>query len=149
MVALVIERASSQRFGDFVSKQILEPLGAAGGAIWVGREGGLAHSGCCKLLPAETWLRMAILLLNNGKHNGKQFLPKAYVEAMRTSTAENPHYGLGIWVAEPYTKRRSFSGTKLGPQVLHSEPYLDPNTYMFDGNSNQVVWVIPSQQLKV
>ena len=45
---------------------------------------------------------------------------------MRTGTPQNPNFGLGIWLGEPYRERRGFGapGT-AGPQVLHSEAYLD------------------------
>lgn len=145
MIALVIERATGTRYETFVSEEILKPLGAAGGEIWVNRIGGLAHSGCCMTLPAETWLRLAILLLNDGVIANEQLLPEGYVALMTTPSAYNEHYGLGVWVGSPYTKRRGFTGPNgPGPQVLHSAPYPDPALFLFDGNSNQVVYISPT-----
>lgn len=150
MVALVIERATGRRYGEFVGTEVLAKLGAAGGTIWVGREGGLAHSGCCTYLPAETYLRMAMLVLDDGVWRGKRLLPKGYTAQMRQGTPQNPNFGLGIWIGQPYHQRRGFGapGT-LGPQVLHSEPYVDPALYLFDGNSNQVVYISPKHRLIV
>jgi hypothetical protein len=34
-------------------------------------------------------------------------------------------------------------------QTLHGEPYLAADLYLFDGNMNQVVYVIPSQDLVI
>jgi hypothetical protein len=34
-------------------------------------------------------------------------------------------------------------------RVLHSEPYSAKDLYLFDGNSNQVIYMIPSQNLIV
>ena len=150
LVALVIERATGQRYGEFVSAQVLVPLGAPGGTIWVDREGGLAHSGCCTYLPAEVFVRMAALLLDDGVWKGKALLPKGYMREMRKGTPQNPNFGLGIWLGEPYHQRRGFGapGT-LGPQVLHSAPYLDPDLFLFDGNSNQTVAISPRHRLIV
>ena len=150
LVALVLERATGQRFADFVGRTILQPLGAQGGTIWVNRPGGLAHSGCCAYLPADSWLRMAILLLDDGKWHGRRLLPVGYVAAMRQGTAQNPNFGLGLWLGEPYRQRRGFGapGT-AGPQVLHSEPYLDPDLFLFDGNANQTVHISPRNRLIV
>jgi CubicO group peptidase (beta-lactamase class C family) len=150
MVALVIERATGRRYGEFVGTEVFKPLGAPGGTIWVDREGGLAHSGCCTYLPAETYLRMAAFIHADGVLRGKRLLPKGYTAQMRKGTTQNPNFGLGLWVGEPYRQRRGFGapGT-LGPQVLHSEPYLDPALYLFDGNSNQVVYVSPKYDLIV
>jgi CubicO group peptidase (beta-lactamase class C family) len=150
LIAMVIERATGRRYAEFISTEVIRPLGAQGGEIWVDRKGGLAHSGCCTLMPAETWLRLAVLLLDDGMWNGKRLLPKGYVAQMRKGTAQNPSYGLGIWLGEPYRQRRGFGAPGMpGPQVLHSEPYLDPDLFLFDGNSNQTVQISPRNRLIV
>ncbi len=141
LVALLIERATNRRYADFVGQEILAPIGAPGGDIWVDREGGLAHSGCCMHLPAQSWLRLGILLLDDGVIHGRRLLPAGYVDAMATATPQNPHYGLGVWIAGPYVERRGFSGNASGPQVLHGEPYLDRDLILFDGNADQVVYI--------
>ena len=73
---------------------MLSPLGALGGEIWVDRPGGLAHSGCCTYLPAETFLRMAILLLDDGTWQGRRLLPRGLCREMRKGTPQNPSFGL-------------------------------------------------------
>lgn len=144
LVAMVIEGATEQRYGEFVSEHVLKPIGAQGGRIWVNQEGGLAHSGCCAYLPAETFLRFAILLIEDGQWQGKRLLPEGYVEEMRQGTPQNPNFGLGVWIGEPYKERRSFAAEgQPSPLVWHSEPFLDPALYMFDGNANQVVAISP------
>lgn len=150
LIALVIERATGRRYSEFLSREVLMPLGAAGGEVWIDRPQGLAHSGCCIKLPAETWLKLAILLLDDGMANGKRLLPRGYVREMRTGTPQNPNFGLGIWLGEPYRERRGFGAPGApGPQVLHSEAYLDPELFLFDGNSNQTVHVSPKHRLIV
>lgn len=144
LVAILIERATGRRYGDFISEEVLQPIGAMGGSIWVNRPGGTAHSGCCMYLPAETWLRLGILLLEEGRVADRQLLPEGYTAQMMTASPQNPHYGLGIWTGLPYAERRGFTGLDgPGPQVLHSQPYLDPELALFDGNSNQVVYISP------
>lgn len=151
LIAVVIQRATGMRYEDFLSQEVLKPIGAAGGEIWLNRPDGVAHSGCCILLPAQTWLRLAMLLLNDGAWEGSQLLPEGYVAEMKTGTAQNVRYGLGVYVPGPYTERRPFGNLErqpeLGPGVLHSEPYLADDLFMFDGNANQVVYIVPSQRL--
>ncbi len=150
LIALLIERATGRRYAEFVGSEVLKPIGAAGGAVWINRPGGLAHSGCCMTLPAESWLRLGILLLNDGKAGGRRLLPRGYVRQMRTGTAQNPSYGLGLWLGQPYRQRRGFGAPDApGPKVLHSAPYLDPDLFLFDGNSNQTVHISPRHQLIV
>ena len=150
LVALVIERATGRRYAEFIGNEVLKPIGAAGGQVWINRPGGLAHSGCCALLPAQSYARMAMLVAQDGKWGGRQLLPRSYVNAMKTPTAQNTHYGLGLWLAGTYIDRRGFANqNRPGPKVLHAEPYLTNDLVMFDGNSNQIVYIVPSQQLIV
>ncbi|MCB1625904.1 MAG: beta-lactamase family protein [Pseudomonadales bacterium] len=152
MVAPVIERATGMRYADFLGRELLAPIGAAGGKIWVNRPGGMAHSGCCLLLPTETWMRVALLLLNDGRANDKQLLPTGYVRQMATGSVQNPWYGLGIYVAGTYRERRGFANSDvpgMGRGVLHSEPYLAGDLFLFDGNGDQVVYIVPSEKMVV
>lgn len=153
LVAVVLERATGSRYGTFISEQVLAPLGAAGGQIWVNREGGVAHSGCCILLPAQSWLKLAVLLLQDGTWEGRRLLPEGFVTAMTTPTAQNIRYGLGVYVAGPWVERRGFTNPErplaLSRPVLHSEPYLADDLFLFDGNGHQVVYIIPSEGLVI
>jgi CubicO group peptidase (beta-lactamase class C family) len=150
LIAVVIERATGRRYAEFVSNEVLKPLGAAGGEVWVDRPGGLAHSGCCILLPARTWLSLGLLLMRDGTWSGRRLLPSGYVRAMLTPTASNPRYGLGVWLPGDYVQRRGFGrpDQMLGA-VLHSEPYLAPDLFLFDGNANQVLYMVPSEHLAI
>ena len=151
LVAVLIERATGERYSAWVSKQVLEPIGALGGEVWTTREGGLAHAGCCMLLPAESWLRMAILLLQDGLWDGERLLPEGYVQAVRTPTPQNRHAGMGVYIGQPYVERRGAANPERFPGLgtYHSEPYLAEDLFMFDGNSNQVAYIIPSQDLVI
>jgi CubicO group peptidase (beta-lactamase class C family) len=152
MVAVLIERATGRRYAEFLSTEVLKPLGAAGGDVWVNRPGGMAHSGCCLMLPAETWLRLALLVMQDGRWQGRRLLPIGYVDQMRHATAENPYYGLGLYVAGIYTERRGFANPARelpARRVWHSEPYLARDLVLFDGNANQVVYIVPSEQLSI
>jgi CubicO group peptidase (beta-lactamase class C family) len=150
LVALVIEAATGRRYAEFVSTEVLKPVGAAGGEVWINRPGGLAHSGCCILLPAHTWLKLAILVEQEGVWDGRRLLPDGFVREMSKGTAQNPWYGMGLWVAGPFTERRGFANpSRPGPKVLHSEPFLAADLVMFDGNSNQVAWIVPSEDLVI
>ncbi len=148
LVAPLIERATRMRYARYLTKALLEPLGAAGGTIFVNRSGGMAHSGCCVQLPARTWLKLGILLLNDGVWNGRRLLPAGYAKAMRTPTRENPNAGLGVWTGEPYAKWRGSLNPEFAMgRTFHSEPYAASDLFLFDGNGNQVVYIVPSQDL--
>ncbi len=150
LVAPLIERATGVAYEDWVATEVLQPLGAAGGKVWMNRPGGTPHAGCCWLLPAETWLRLGILLLNDGVVGDRRLLPPNFVGAMRTPSELHPHAGLGLYIAGRYVRGRGpLSPDKPLGQTLHSEPYLADDLFLFDGNSNQVVYIVPSARLVV
>ena len=150
MVAVLIERVTGRRYAEFVGTEIWRKIGAMGGMVWVNRPGGMAHAGCCMLAPAENFLRLGIVMLQDGLWEGERILPDGYVKEMITPTPQNPYFGLSIWVAGRYAERRGFANPDRGmPQILHGEPYLTADLYLFDGNANQVVYVVPSQDLVI
>jgi CubicO group peptidase (beta-lactamase class C family) len=150
MVAVLIERATGRRYAEFVGTEIWQKIGAMGGTVWVNREGGVPHAGCCMLVPPESFLRLAILTLYDGVWNGQRLLPQGYVTEMKTPTVENPYYGLGLYVAGRFSERRGPANPdRQMPKTLHTDPYLARDLYLFDGNMHQVVYVIPSQNLVI
>lgn len=150
LVAPLVERATGIEYEDWVSQEVLAPIGAAGGQVWMNREVGTAHAGCCWLLPAESWLRLAILLINDGEMQGRRLLPEGYVRAMTTAAPQNPHAGLGVYVAGDYIERRGAANPDRDVgETLHGEPYLAHDLFLFDGNSNQVIYIVPSARLIV
>jgi CubicO group peptidase (beta-lactamase class C family) len=150
LVAPVIERATGIQYEDWIADEILIPIGAAGGEVWMNRPGGTAHSGCCVLLPARSWLKLARLVLADGVWDGQRLLPEGFAEEMRTPTPHNPHTGMGVYVGQPYAEYRGYLNpdNEVG-KTYHSEPYVDEDLILFDGNSNQVVYMVPSKELIV
>jgi len=142
LVAPLIELATGVQYEDWISNEILKPLGAQGGEIWMNRKDGTPHSGCCNLLPAETYLRLAILYLKDGTWDGQRLLPEGYVDQVKTATPQNPHTGMGVYVAGPYVKKRGPLNPDLPfGQTLHSSPYLAEDLYLFDGLSPPLIWL--------
>ena len=114
------------------------------------RYGGTPHSGCCILLPADTYMRFAILFLQDGNWEGDQLFPDGFVQDAITATPQNPHTGMGLYVAGPYIEKRGpLNPDKPLGQTLHSEPYLANDLFMFDGNSHQVAYIIPSANMVI
>jgi CubicO group peptidase (beta-lactamase class C family) len=146
-VAIVIEKATGRKYAEFLSTEVFKPMGAYGGSIWLNRPDGVAHSGCCMQIPAEDFLRLGILLMQDGVWEGKRLLPEGYVAQMRTGTPQFPYAGLSVYVAGKYVQRRGFAnpdGKVRDTNTLHSVPYLADDLFLFDGNKHQVVYVIPS-----
>jgi len=147
LVAPLIKRATGMRYENWVSRQVLQPLGAKGGEIWLNRPGGMAHAGCCSSLPASTWVKLAQLVLNDGVWDGKPLLSKGFVREMRTPTAQNPYAGMGLYIGKTYKRYRGAQNPEYGKGTYHSAPYPAADTLLFDGNGHQVIYIIPSAKL--
>ncbi|MEQ8733990.1 MAG: serine hydrolase domain-containing protein [Rhodospirillaceae bacterium] len=151
MVAPLIERATGVRYGEWVSEQILKPIGAKGGEVWLNRPGGTAHSGCCIMLPARTFFRLGMLSYFDGVWDGVQLLPEGYVAETRIATPQNLWAGMGLYVAGEYVETRGAANPDIANMQVttHAERYLAADLYLYDGNANQVVYIIPSEDLVI
>ena len=150
LVAPLIERATGQQYEDWMTQEIFKPLGAKGGEVWMNRDGGTAHAGCCTLLPPETFFRLAILYLNEGVWEGDRLLPEGFVDQVKTGTPQYPYAGMGVYVAGDYIEARGPANPDfpLG-KTKHGEPYLAEDLFLFDGNGNQVAYIIPSANMVI
>lgn len=150
VLAIVIERATKQRYADYVGKSLLQPIGATGGTVYINRPGGLAHAGCCMMLPAEDFVRLGILLIDDGVWQGTRILPEGWVKATVTPSPANQNWGLHMWIGDPHIERRRFFPARSQPLgTLHSEPYVARDVFLFDGSGNQAMWMSPSLRLVV
>jgi CubicO group peptidase (beta-lactamase class C family) len=151
LVAPLIERATGIQYEDWLRDEVFIPLGAKGGEVWMNRDGGTPHAGCCILLPADTYLRMGILFAENGIWQGEQLLPVSFIENVKAPGADYPQAGMGLYLGHPYRERRGAAGksSEYTEETYHSAPYLSDDLFLFDGNSNQVVYMIPSQDLVI
>lgn len=150
VLAIVVERATGMRYADFVGEHLLRPIGAAGGTVYVNRPGGLAHAGCCLMLPAESFVRLGILMARDGTWDGERILPAGWVAETVTPSPANPHWGLHMWIGRPCVERlRWFPERSQKVGVLHSECYLADDLFLFDGSGNQAMWIVPSRDLVV
>ncbi|MFK8052916.1 MAG: serine hydrolase domain-containing protein [Woeseiaceae bacterium] len=148
MIAPILERATGRLYEDWLTEAVLEPIDAPGGSIWVNRLGGTTHSGCCAQLPADVYMRLSLLILRDGIWEGERLLPEGFVSAMTTPTSDYPYAAMGVYVAGKYTERRGHANPEVPyGKVLHSEPYLANDLFLFDGNGNQVSYIIPSHDL--
>jgi len=147
-----MRRNKQTGYEDWLANEVLAPLGATGGKIWMNREGGLAHSGCCIGLTSETYLKLAVMILNQGQWEDKTFLPASFITEITTPTAQNPQAGMGLYVGRNYKKYRGAANPDLlndFSATLHSEPYLDKDILLFDGNGNQVIYMLPSRNIAI
>jgi len=147
LLLLLVERATGQRYADYLASRLWQPLRAAEAALWMDREGGVPRGFCCLLASARDWLRVGLLLAADGKVGERQLIASEWVQAMKTPSSTNPNFGMHLWLGSPPTKERKYNDYSV--KAFHSEKFLAEDIYYIDGFGGQRVYVVPSRDLIV
>ena len=103
-------------------------------------------------LPSETYLKLGALVLQKGVWGKQELLSSTFVDEMLTTTPQNIYAAMGVYRGKHYHKERGAAnpdGKSGFGGTLHSEPYIDKDIALFDGNGNQVVYIIPSRNIVI
>ncbi len=147
LLLLLVERATGQRYADYLASRLWQPLGAAEAALWMDREGGVPRGFCCLFASARDWLRVGLLLAADGKVGERQLIASEWVQAMKTPSSTNPNFGMHLWLGSPPQKERKYNDYSV--KAFHSEKFLAEDIYYIDGFGGQRVYVVPSRDLIV
>ncbi len=143
LLAHIIERATGQQYAKFVSDHLWKPIGAGDAHLMLDREGGTAHASCCLRARQGDWMRVAELLVTDGKFGGEQILPPGWVRTMLTPSKANRLFGFQVWRGAPLT------GPPLPQEQGVSEPYATADTFLLKGNGKTRLWLVPSLGLSI
>ncbi|MEJ1961400.1 MAG: serine hydrolase [Gammaproteobacteria bacterium] len=138
LLAHIIERASGKQYSAYVSEKLWKPLGAGDALLMLDHEGGTAHAGCCLRARQGDWMRIAQLLVNDGKFEGEQILPPGWVRTMLTPSKANPRFGYQVWRGRPFE-----------PGEDSSEPLALDDAFVLKGNGKTRLWLVPSLSLGI
>ncbi len=148
LLGVVVERATGERYADYVSKRLWQPLGLADAKLYLDRDGGAPMFSCCVLSRPLDWALLGQLLLNDGRHGSRQIVPAAWVDAMRTPSGTNPGYGFQLWLGD-YALASEREASANPNQPWSSTAFADPDTYSLRGFGYQRVWIMPSKRLVI
>jgi CubicO group peptidase (beta-lactamase class C family) len=148
LVSMIIERATGQPFTQYLSEKVWAPIGASRATYQLDRPGGVARTLCCMRATPRDLARLGQLFVQDGKWQGRQVLPAGWVKTMRTPSARNPNFGLGLWLGSPFNPKRSYFEDKPGfaPQ---SEPFVVPDVAFMEGGGFRELYIVPSKQLVI
>nr|WP_278002551.1 serine hydrolase [Nodosilinea sp. FACHB-13] len=142
LLSLVLERATGESFGDYLSSRLWQPLGAGDGFLWLDRPRGSAKPFCCFFATAPDWARLGQMLLHGGKVGDRQIIPASWLEQMLEASPLEPTFGLHIWL-----KARTADYPRVNR--ASSAPFAAADTFYLDGRHHQRVYVIPSEELVI
>jgi CubicO group peptidase (beta-lactamase class C family) len=135
LLALVIERATHQRYASYLSQALWRRVGAADAWLWLDRPGGTAHADCCMIARQGDWIRIGELLLKDGNYRGEEVIRPGWVTLMRTPAKADPAYGAFVQLAT-----RTAAG---------SEPYAARDVFLVGGAGGNRLWLVPSLQIAI
>lgn len=148
LLALVIERATGTPIQTLLSERVWKPMGASDAAFQFDRPGGVARVMCCMRATPRDWARLGQLVMQDGKWEGRQILPKGWVKTMATPSARNPNFGVGLWLGTPFAPMRTYFENQPGV-IPQSEPFLAPDVRIMEGGGFRTVFMVPSQDLVI
>ena len=132
ILGVIVERVTGMTFLEYLKQKALLEIGFSEDAWCVKAPEGYAWGGSGVMCTPRDLAAFANLVMNKGEYNGKQLLPRAYVEAATSyqiSTApdpdsDTPYYGSGygyqIWM-NPY----GFGFMGMGCQYAYCVPDKD------------------------
>jgi CubicO group peptidase (beta-lactamase class C family) len=142
LLGLVLEEATGERFGHYLSSRLWQPLGAADGFLWLDRPDGAAKPFCCFFATAQDWLRVGQMLLHQGRVGSQQIVPADWLAQMLKESPLEPTFGMHIWIK---ARTADYPAVNLAA----SAPFAAPDTFYLDGRHHQRVYVIPSHDLVI
>jgi len=137
-LGLILERATGQRYAEYLSEKLWKPLDASDAAIWLDKPGGMAKAFGGIFATPEDWARIGLLILHEGKANGKQIIPRAWIRQMVAPSSCEVDYGYQIWLGNGGIRTED-----------RDEPFLAKDIIYLDGKYKQRVYIIPSGNLVI
>ncbi|MEM7359792.1 MAG: serine hydrolase [Pseudomonadota bacterium] len=127
LLGIVLKRALEAggrdiTISEYLSEKIWQPMGMNDDALWHTDDKGLEFVYCCLNTNARNYAKLGLLMLANGKWNGQQLVPAAFVQRMITPVGQ-PYYGLSTWLGlEHNPSHYHFSG-HLGQYIINIPEY--------------------------
>lgn len=127
----IVEKVSGMELMDYMRPKIFDHIGISESAHAIQRPEGGAWGGSGVLCSTHDLAKFALLLLNKGRHNGKQLISESYITEATSAQIDNQlsssnpefHYGYGyqIW----RTRNNGFATVGMGSQMSVCMPDKD------------------------
>ena len=135
LLALVLERATRQRYASYLSQALWRRIGAADAWLQLDHPGGIALADCCMLAHQGDWIRVGQLLLHDGNYRGDEVMRPGWITLMRAPAQSDPRYGAYLrvhWTPEP-----------------GQAAFAARDVYAVEGAGGNRLWLLPSLQIAI
>jgi CubicO group peptidase (beta-lactamase class C family) len=141
LLALVIERATHERYAGYISTHLWKPISAADAQLAREGEAGPPRTACCLRARRGDWMRIAELLVSDGRFEGEQVVPPGWVRQMLAPSKLNRNFGYQVWIGQPFSGELATAGA--------TEPYAIDDLYLLKSAGKTRLWFIPSLGLSI
>ena len=141
LLALIVERATHERYARYISEHLWKPIGAADAQLAREDEGGPPRAACCLRARRGDWIRIAELLVSDGRFEGEQVIPPGWVREMLAPSKANANFGYQVWIGQPFSAELSVAEA--------TEPYAVDDLYLLKGAGKTRLWFVPSLALSI
>lgn len=142
ILAAILEQSTGERYSNYLSSRLWQPIGASDAKIWLDREGGNAKTFCCLFTTSKDWVKIGNLFLNEGQNNREEIVSKSWIEKMLNPSKLEPAFGYNIWL-------KALTKSTSEYRKIASEPFLSDDLYYINGLEFQRVYIIPSHDLVI
>jgi CubicO group peptidase (beta-lactamase class C family) len=149
ILGIIIERATGQRFSEYFSEKIWQPLGARDAFFFVDRPGGMVHTDCCMWASIRDLVRVGEMLLGKGVFKGSQIIPAGWVDEMIQPSKANVNYGMQLWLGNEFVEYRPYDPSTTTFANYHSEPFQVDDVFYLDGLGKKRLYIVPSKSLVI
>ena len=149
ILGIIIERATGQRFSEYFSEKIWQPLGARDAFFFVDTHGGMVHTDCCMWASIRDLVRVGEMLMHKGVFKGSQIIPAGWVDEMIKPSKANVNYGMQLWIGKEFVEYRPYDPSTTIFLNYHSEPFQADDVFFLDGLGKKRLYVVPSKSLVI
>jgi CubicO group peptidase (beta-lactamase class C family) len=127
-----IEAGTHEPYSAFLSHKLWARLNA--NAATLEFSASAAPADCCVHARPTDWMRVAALVTDNGRFEGKQLVPSAWLARLQRPSPLDSVSGFGV---------------ELLPAARGAEPFAIPGVYFLRGPGHWRLWLVPSLKLAV
>ena len=131
---VAIETGTEQRYELYLSRHLWRPVNAAAAWIALPASGAATPADCCFHARVLDWMRIAGLLVDGGRFEGKQIVPAAWLQRMTQPNAADEDRGFGV---------------ELAASARGAEPFAAQGVFFLRGPSRWRLWLVPALKLAV